>query len=100
MDDGRRVSYFPDREKIMAERANTPADFPSGIIRTPKDIGQWVRRARKASGKTLAEAAALTGVGVRFLHELEHGKQTASLGKTLLVLQRMGLVLAISERRE
>jgi transcriptional regulator with XRE-family HTH domain len=83
----------------MSGRTGATSDFPSGIIRTPEDIGQWVRRARKASGKTLAEAAALTGVGVRFLHELEHGKQTASLGKTLLVLQRMGLVLAISERR-
>ena len=83
----------------MAERSESGADIPSGIIRTPKEIGAWIHRARKASGKTLAEAAALTGVGVRFLHELEHGKQTASLGKTLIVLQRMGLVLEISERR-
>ena len=83
----------------MSDRAENEANIPSGIIRTPKDIGAWVRRARKASGKTLVEAAALTGVGVRFLHELEHGKQTASLGKTLLVLQRMGLVLAIRDRR-
>ncbi len=89
---------FPNG-KIMAERTKSEPDFPSGIIRTPKDIGAWVRRARRASGKTLAEAAALTGVGVRFLHELEHGKETASLGKALLVLHRMGLVLAIRERR-
>lgn len=78
------------------ERVET---FPSGTIRTPEDIGAWIRRQRKASGKTLAEAAALIGVGVRFLHELEHGKATASLGKTLTVLQRMGLVVEVHERR-
>jgi HTH-type transcriptional regulator/antitoxin HipB len=83
----------------VPKEPETALDFPNGIIRTPKDIGAWVLRARKASGKTLAEAAALVGVGVRFLHELEHGKETASLGKTLLVLQRMGLVLEIRERR-
>ena len=39
------------------------------------------------------------GVGVRFLHELEHGKATARLGKTLTVVQRLGLVVEISRRR-
>ncbi len=83
----------------MAKRPEGAEEIPSGTIRTPEDIGAWVRRQRKASGKTLAEAAALTGVGVRFLHELEHGKATASLGKTLTVLQRMGLVVEVRERR-
>jgi transcriptional regulator with XRE-family HTH domain len=83
----------------MANELPGQPPFPSGIIRTPKDIGVWIRQTRKASGKTLAEVAALTGVGVRFLHELEHGKQTASLGKTLIVLQRIGLVLTIRARR-
>jgi HTH-type transcriptional regulator/antitoxin HipB len=82
----------------MTKRAPVDLPFPSGIIRSPKDIGAWVRRARKTSGKTLAEAAALTGVGVRFLHELEHGKATASLGKTLTVLERLGLVVEIHGR--
>lgn len=82
----------------MAKRAEDGSNVPVGIIRTPKDVGDWVRRMRKASGKTLVEAAALTGVGVRFLQELEHGKQTASLGKTLLVLERMGLVVEIRSR--
>lgn len=82
----------------MTRARQTAQKFPSGTIRTTADIGAWVRWRRKASGKTLAEAAALVGVGVRFLHELEHGKETASLGKALLVLQRMGLVVEIHER--
>ncbi|MBS2016415.1 MAG: helix-turn-helix transcriptional regulator [Deltaproteobacteria bacterium] len=70
------------------------------MIRSAADVGAWVRSARKAAGKTLVETAALTGVGVRFLHELEHGKSTASLGKVLTVLHRLGLVLSIRPRGE
>lgn len=61
-------------------------------------LGRLVRQRRKKSGVTLAEAAGLSGVGVRFLHELEHGKPTTSLGKVLQVLQRMGLEVWIGPR--
>jgi transcriptional regulator with XRE-family HTH domain len=64
----------------------------------PADIGAWVKTMRKSSGVTLVEGAALTGVGVRFLQELEHGKATASLGKVLTVLHRMGLEVSIRPR--
>lgn len=43
-------------------------------------IGQLVRRRRKEAGMTLKDAAALAGVGVRFLSELERGKPTLQLG--------------------
>lgn len=82
----------------MKKAADAHENVPSGIIKTPKEVGAWIRHVRKASGKTLAETAALTGVGIRFLHELEHGKATASLGKTLTVLQRMGLVVLVRPR--
>lgn len=57
------------------------------------DLGQAIRRKRKADGLTLAEAAGLTGVGVRFLSELENGKPTVRLDKLLTVLQALGLQL-------
>lgn len=63
-----------------------------------REFGAWIRHTRKARGVTLAEAAALCGVGVRFLLELEHGKPTASLGKALTVLKRMGLDVTIHPR--
>lgn len=74
-------------------------NVPSGIVREPSDVGAWVRYARKRDGVTLTDAAGLSGVGVRFLLELEHGKATASLGKTLQVLARMGLEIEIRPRR-
>lgn len=70
----------------------------SVLAREPAILGQAVREQRKRSGATLQEAAGLAGVGVRFLLELEHGKKTASLGKTLQVAERMGLEVWIVPR--
>lgn len=89
---------FPVREKIRSRSRAVAEDVPSGIVRSTADIGAWVHHARTSSGVTLVDAAALSGVGVRFLHELEHGKPTASLGKVLQVLKRMGLEVEIRPR--
>lgn len=80
--------------------ASATKNAPNGIVRSPADVGDWVHHARKGSGVTLVDAAALSGVGVRFLLELEHGKETASLGKTLQVLGRLGLEIEIRPRRK
>jgi len=76
-----------------------PEKIPPGIIRSPADVGAWIRFVRKSQHITLVDAAGLVGVGVRFLLELEHGKPTASLGKALLVLERMGLEVVVRRRR-
>lgn len=55
------------------------------------DIGAAIRKKRKDEGLTLADAAALCGVGYRFMSDLENGKTTAQLGKVLQVLQALGL---------
>lgn len=46
-------------------------------------------------GLTQRDAAGLCGVGERFLSELERGKPSASLGKTVQVLKRLGLRIFI-----
>jgi hypothetical protein len=69
------------------------------MVRRAEELGSLVRERRKQSGATLVEAAGLSGVGIRFLHELERGKQTAALGKVLQVLDRMGLEVWIVPRR-
>ena len=50
------------------------------------NIGEAVRDARKAAGLRQDQLAASAGVGLRFVVELERGKQTAQLGKVLQVL--------------
>jgi y4mF family transcriptional regulator len=67
-------------------------------VRTSVDIGKAVRKKRKEEGLTLAETAALCGVGYRFLSNLENGKATAEIGKTLQVLSGLGLEVGISSR--
>lgn len=61
------------------------------LARTPASFGEAVLAQRRRSGATLHTAAGLSGVGVRFLLELEHGKERAALGKALQVAERLGL---------
>lgn len=72
--------------------------IPYGKIVSAQDIGNIIRATRKAQGATQAEFAALCGVGVRFLSELENGKPTAELGKVLAVIQSLGLELSLQPR--
>ncbi len=69
-----------------------------GNISTPEDIGRCVRVQRKAQGATQAEFAALCGVGIRFISELENGKPTMELGKVLQVLKCLGLEVSVRPR--
>lgn len=72
--------------------------IPYGKIISTQEIGNVVRATRKAQNATQAEFAALCGVGVRFLSELENGKPTAELGKVLAVIQCLGLELQLQPR--
>ena len=49
---------------------------------------------RKTQGLTQTQLAGLSGVGITFLSNLENGKQTAELGKTLNVLATLGLTFS------
>ncbi len=57
---------------------------------TPAEIGDIVRTARKAAGLRQDELAGASGVGLRFIVDLEAGKPTAQIGKTLQVLAALG----------
>jgi len=63
---------------------------------TPAAIGLAIKRARKSMGLRQDELAAAAGVGLRFLVELERGKDTVQLGRTLAVLAAAGLDLQIA----
>ena len=62
-------------------------------VTTTDQLGQLVRRQRKALKLTQVEAAGLCGVGERFLRELEKGKPTVELGRALRVLAGLGIQL-------
>jgi y4mF family transcriptional regulator len=73
--------------------------LPYGTIDTPKSLGQYVRVKRKEQGVTQVEFASLCGVGTRFISDLENGKPTVELGKTLQVLKGLGLEVTINPRQ-
>ena len=69
------------------------------LVATAADIGMAVRKKRKEDGLTLADAAALSDVGYRFMSDLENGKETAQVGKVLKVLTALGLNMTIKARK-
>lgn len=58
---------------------------------TPEQLGQLFRQARQGAGLTLQELAGRTGLSLRFLSELERGKDGASLGRVLQVAAALGV---------
>ncbi len=67
-------------------------------IQTTEELGKLLRAYRKSRRLTQASAAALAGVGERFLSELERGKATAEIGLVLKVIDRFGLKLILTRR--
>lgn len=68
-------------------------------LTSPDDIAEIVKKRRKQQNLTQADLAAATGVGVRFIVDLEKGKPTCHLGKTLQVLAILGVrVLGLAGR--
>ena len=58
---------------------------------TAKEIGELVRRTRKGLAVTQEKLALTSGTGLRFIIDLEHGKPTCQLEKTLTVLRTLGI---------
>lgn len=63
---------------------------------TAAEIGDIVRTARKTANLRQDELAGAAGVGVRFIVDLEAGKPTAQIGKTLQVLAALGCSVEIT----
>ena len=70
------------------------------LIKDPIELGRIVVEKRKSDCLTQAQLAALSGVGVRFVGELERGKPTTRLDKILKVLNGLGLNLTVKSRGE
>jgi HTH-type transcriptional regulator / antitoxin HipB len=63
---------------------------------TTKDIGTLIHDTRRGLGVTQKELALTSGTGLRFIIELEKGKQTAEIGKVLTILQTLGIQLSFT----
>ncbi|MBU0501161.1 MAG: helix-turn-helix transcriptional regulator [Gammaproteobacteria bacterium] len=65
-------------------------------IRSPQQLGEALRAARKQLGLTQPQLALTAGVGVRFIVDLEAGKPTLRLENVLRVIDALGGELQLS----
>jgi HTH-type transcriptional regulator/antitoxin HipB len=63
---------------------------------TPAEIGAVIRSTRKTLGVTQRDLALTSGTGLRFIIELEKGKETCEIGKALRVLHTLGIEITLS----
>ena len=63
---------------------------------TPQNIGTFIRGTRKRLGVRQKDLALTSGTGLRFVIDLEKGKETCEIGKALTVLQTLGIKLTLT----
>jgi HTH-type transcriptional regulator/antitoxin HipB len=65
-------------------------------IRSPRQLGDSLRVARKQLGLTQPQLALAAGVGVRFIVDLEAGKPTLRLENVLRIIDALGGEIQLS----
>ena len=60
-----------------------------GVVMNP--IGEYVKRRRREAGLTQEEFALRSGLGLRFVRELEQGKETVRMDKVNQALSMFGM---------
>ncbi len=65
------------------------------IIRSTAELGQMVRELRRAQKITQTQLAGLANTGIRFISDLENGKETCHIGKVLRVIETLGVDMLI-----
>lgn len=63
-------------------------------------IGKYIKEERKKTGLTQEEFAIRSGLGLRFVRELEQGKETVRLDKVNQALAMFGKEAVPGEREE
>lgn len=66
-------------------------------IKSMKDIGNLIKETRKKQKLTQVQLAQLSNVGTRFISDLENGKPTCEVEKTLKILSNLGIKLMVEE---
>lgn len=67
-------------------------------INNSKALGQAIRKRRKALNYTQMYLSEMTGLSVTFISDVERGKETAEIEKTIRLVNLLGLDLYIEER--
>jgi y4mF family transcriptional regulator len=63
---------------------------------SPAAIGKLIRDTRRRLGSTQKNLALTSGTGLRFIIDLEKGKETCELGKVLTILNTLGIKMTLT----
>jgi len=69
------------------------------VTYTTAQIGKLIRDTRKSIGVTQKDLALTSGTGIRFIIDLENGKQTCEIGKALSILKTLGIKITLTPPR-
>ncbi len=61
-------------------------------------IAEFIKQNRKAAGLTQQEFALRSGLGLRFIRELEQGKETVRMDKVNIALAMFGAQAVVGEK--
>ena len=67
-------------------------------ITDAKSYGEAIRKCRKELGYTQAYLAEFSGFSVSFISDLERGKATAEIGKSIYLANLLGMDLYMENR--
>lgn len=84
----------------MAGKFSKVARPAAPLITTPKELGAWIRARRVESSLRIDDAAALCGVSVQLLSDLENGGRAVGIDKVFAVTNALGLDLRVTLRGE
>ena len=68
-------------------------------VTDPAQLGQMIRERRKELGYTQSYISEFTGFSVSFISDLENGKETAEIGKTMTLISLLGLDIKLERRQ-
>ena len=66
-------------------------------IKNLSDLAEIIVKTRKAQGLTQKDVAFASNVGIRYIVDLENGKETCEIGKALKIVNMLGIKLEVQD---
>jgi len=79
--------------------SDTRSQLAPRAVLTGVDFGDFIKARRKELGLTQVDLAAISGVGLSFIRNAEHGKPTLQLDLLMRVLNRLDGELVLGIKR-
>ncbi len=67
-------------------------------INSSKEFGEFLRARRKELGYTQSYLSELTGLSISFISDVENGKKTVELNRSIDLLSMLGIDLILEKR--